>query len=147
MEYKLNSWDIERVRRKLGNLKFIEIAQTGLTRAMILGSNFMIDASPVWVTANLSQSWHYIIDGLKGTLANRKKYGLWVHEGTTPHWAPAAALKDWADLKGIPVRALQYSIARKGTKANPFLAKAFDTNKNEMISEVMGSFSTAINNF
>lgn len=147
MDYKLNSWDIERVRRKLGNLKFTEIAQTGLTRAMIVGQNFMVDASPVWVTANLSQSWHYIIDGLKATLANRKGYGLFVHEGTGPHWAPAAALKDWADLKGIPVRALQVSIAKKGTKANPFLAKAFETNKNEMISEVMYPFYTAINNF
>lgn len=147
MDYNLDGRDINRVIRKFGEIKFIEIAQDGLTRAMITGQNFMVDATPVGVTAILSRSWDYTIAGLKGTLANRKGYGLYVHDGTGPHWAPAAALKDWADLKGIPVRALQYSIARKGTKANPFLANAFEANKDNLGSIVLDRFTFALNNF
>lgn len=147
MEYNLESKDINRVLAKFGAIKFVEIAQDGLTRAMITGQNFMVDATPVGVTGILSRSWDYYISGLKGTLANRKGYGVYVHEGTGPHWAPMAALKDWAELKGIPVRALQYSIAKKGTKANPFLAKAFEANKDEMTSIVLDRFTYAINNF
>lgn len=74
MDYNFDGKDIERVRAKLGKLKFTEVAQEGLARALIVGQNFMIDVTPVGVTGNLSQSWHTFINGLKGTLANRKKY-------------------------------------------------------------------------
>lgn len=146
-DYSIYSEDLDRVLAKYGALNFTKIAQTWLTRALILGQNELWDATPVWVTANLSQNWYFVIDALKGTLANRKKYGLFVHEGTSPHWAPKEALEDWAQLKGIPVRALQVSIARKGTKANPFAKRAFEEKKNIMIQEVLDQFSEAINNF
>lgn len=68
-----------------------------------------------------------------------------MHEGTAPHWAPKEALQDWANLRGIPVRALQYSIARKGTRANPFAKRAFEAKKDMMIQEVFDVFSQAIN--
>lgn len=144
-DYQLYSPDMDRVLQKYGEINFRAIAQRWLTRAMIVWQNEFGDATPIWVTANLSQNWYYVIEDLKWTLANRKKYWLFVHEWTAPHWAPAEALKDWANLKGIPVRALQYSIARKGTRANPFVKRAFDEKKDMMIKEVLDVFSDAIN--
>lgn len=146
MEYILDSSELQRAIEKVWAVNFVDIAQRGLTRAMITGQNLMVDVTPVWVTANLSQNWYYVIDFLTWTLANRKKYGLYVHEWTQPHWAPAAALKDWAELKWIPVRALQWSIAKKWTKANPFVKNTMDQNKDQMVDEFYHTFTTSINN-
>lgn len=49
------------------------------------------------------------------------KYAIYVHRGTKPHWVSARHLAPWAKAKGLNVYALQKSIAKKGTKANPFM--------------------------
>lgn len=69
------------------------------------------------------------------------KYGLYVHEGTRPHWIPKAELLPggtmyrWFQKKGITDKGHQFailrSIARKGTKANPWAARALEDNKDK----------------
>ncbi len=57
------------------------------------------------------------------------QYGLYVHEGTAPHWPPLSEIKPggsiyrWAQKKGIPPFLVARAIARKGTKAQPWMAK------------------------
>jgi hypothetical protein len=51
---------------------------------------------------------------------------IFVHNGTKPHWAPVGALRGWAQRHGINPFALQRSIARKGTKPNPWFEKAVE---------------------
>jgi hypothetical protein len=51
---------------------------------------------------------------------------IFVHNGTRPHWAPVGALRGWADRHGINPFALQRSIARKGTRANPWFETAVE---------------------
>jgi hypothetical protein len=73
-----------------------------------------------------------------------EKYGLFVHEGTRPHWIPKAELLPggtmyrWFQKKGITDKGHQYailrSIARKGTKANPWAANAAKDNEGKAIA-------------
>lgn len=56
------------------------------------------------------------------------QYGLYVHEGTSPHWPPVSetqpggSLYRWAQKKGIPPFLVARAIARRGTKPQPWLA-------------------------
>lgn len=63
----------------------------------------------------------------------RAKYALPVHEGSRPHFPPIKALTGkeesldlWARRRGINPFLLARSIARKGTKPNPFMERAAD---------------------
>ena len=74
-----------------------------------------------------------------------EKYGLFVHEGTRPHWIPKRELEPggtmyrWFQKKGITDKGHQFailrSIARKGTKANPWAANAATENMDRAIAE------------
>jgi hypothetical protein len=65
---------------------------------------------------------------LVGEVGPSMRYGLYVEKGTRPHWPPRAPLEGWARRHGIPVYAVQRAIARRGTKARPFLVPAFTKN-------------------
>lgn len=80
--------------------------------------------APVGVSGLLRSQINISYGELRGTISANSQYALFVEEGTKPHWVPIAALQPWADLKGIPVYALQKSIAKVGTKAQPFMEKA-----------------------
>ena len=66
--------------------------------------------------------------GLLGRVGPSAGYGLYVERGTRPHWPPRAPLEGWARRHGIPVFAVQRAIARRGTRARPFLVPAFTKN-------------------
>lgn len=56
-------------------------------------------------------------------------YATSVEKGSAPHWVSAKAgtsLWRWATQKGIPVYAVQRSIAKKGTKAHPFMQPTYE---------------------
>jgi HK97 gp10 family phage protein len=72
--------------------------------------------------------------GLVGKVGPSVAYGLYVERGTRPHWPPLAALVPWARRHGIPARAVQVAIARRGTRARPFLQPAFDKNKDTIVA-------------
>lgn len=56
------------------------------------------------------------------------KYGIFVHEGTRPHWPPPAPLAAWGRRHGFTGRSAGFligrGIARRGTRANRFLVDA-----------------------
>jgi phage gpG-like protein len=57
------------------------------------------------------------------------EYGVYVHEGTKPHWPPEAPIKRWVIKKfgysGDEVKkvtgAVRFAISQKGTKGKPFI--------------------------
>jgi HK97 gp10 family phage protein len=51
-------------------------------------------------------------------------YGPYVEFGTRPHMPPKGALSGWASRHGTTDYAVRSAIARKGTKARPFLGPA-----------------------
>lgn len=60
-----------------------------------------------------------------------------VEGGTSPHWVPISELAGWASRHGIPVGALQRSIAHKGTRAHPFMEPAWNATAGQM-EQIMG---------
>jgi hypothetical protein len=65
---------------------------------------------------------------LVGEVGPSVRYGLYVERGTRPHWPPAAPLRGWARRHNVPVFVVQRAIARRGTRARPFLLPAFTKN-------------------
>jgi hypothetical protein len=63
------------------------------------------------------------------------KYPLYVYMGTKPHMPPVDAIKDWAESKGINPWALAMSIKKKGTKANKFVDRTFDSTEAAVVEE------------
>lgn len=61
-----------------------------------------------------------------GHVGTNVAYGRFVHEGTGAHWAPVGALTRWAKRHGVNPYALQRSIARRGTRARPFMTKGWE---------------------
>lgn len=84
-------------------------------------------------------------DGLKGSIGvtvdpalmtaeikPSAPYADAVETGSRPHWppsAPGSSLAAWAKLKGLNVYAVAASIAKKGTKAHPYIVPTYDETK------------------
>jgi len=66
------------------------------------------------------------------------EYGLYLDTGTKPHWTSVRNLQTWANAKGINVYALQASIAKKGTKAHPWLYKWGDAKFDKKLKKMIG---------
>lgn len=88
-------------------------------------------------TSNLANRIDIIESGpLEMTIGPRAKYSIEVHEGRRPGSAPpASALESWARRKGLNPYAVAKSIQRKGTKPNPFVARAVDEVKGQVNQE------------
>ena len=69
-----------------------------------------------------------------GQVGPSVRYGVYVEQGTRPHWPPAAPLVGWARRHGVPVIAVQRAIARRGTRARPFLVPAFTKNRDRIVA-------------
>lgn len=122
-EIKINN--LEKMRNLIMNyptqsaMNFNEaIAKTliGVERYAIMGA-------PV-DTGRLRSNWRLSVQMLRGELTNTTNYAIFVAKGTKPHWPPIKAIEKWANRKGIPPFLVARSIARKGTKANPFFDNA-----------------------
>lgn len=57
------------------------------------------------------------------------EYAKYVVKGTPPHWPPLQALEGWSRRHGIPAKVVQRAIAKKGTKANPFVKRTVENIK------------------
>lgn len=95
----------------------------------------LIAAAPVGVGggAGLRGSVRYKLkvsgQGIQAEIMPAVSYALDVEEGTPPHWtsvAEGSSLRAWANLKGVSPYALQRSIAKKGTKAHPYVKPTYD---------------------
>lgn len=82
---------------------------------------------------------------VKSTLDPRRIEAL--EHGSRPHWTsarPGTSLYRWARHKGINPYAVQRSIARKGTKAHPFVAPTYRLMSGRVQNDIlkgMGKFA------
>ena len=96
--------------------------------------------APFGISGLLRDNWQITNGRFEGSLTSKTPYAIFVHEGTAPHMPPVDAITPWANKKGINPWALAMSIAKKGTKANPFLQRAVDSSEAGIESE----FETAM---
>ncbi len=94
--------------------KDIVTHDSGLLRSSITP---LVDPSPMPLWAKIGPS---------------KAYGLYVEMGTRPHWPPIGPLKDWARRHHISPYAVAASIAKHGTKAQPFMKPALENSKGDI---------------
>lgn len=80
------------------------------------------------VTHNIGGSGLTTIGEVGPTVA----YWPFVERGTKPHWPPVAAVTPWARRHGIPPFLVARSIAKKGTKAQPFVRPAWEHNQQQI---------------
>lgn len=101
-----------------------------LEKVGIMGMSEMRQQTGVGVTGDLRRGEHYFFSGsAEVTIEPTADYAQDVEKGTVPHWVSVAQgtpLYRWAMQKGINPYAVQKSIAKKGTKAHPFLQPTFD---------------------
>jgi type IV secretory pathway TrbD component len=98
--------------------------------------------APVGVTGNLRDNWRIDIGRFEGALKSMAPYSMAVHAGTKPHFVSGETLKAWAARKGLNPWAVAKSIAKKGTKANPFLQRSVQVegdNVNREFSNALGA--------
>ena len=91
-------------------------------------------------TGELSKSIKIKVDQkkLKITLSFAE-HGIFLDEGTRPHMPPVSEIRPWAQSKGLNEWAVAKSIAKKGTKAHPWLYTWDDAQFNERLKQLLGT--------
>lgn len=95
-----------------------------IARSLVRVRGAAIQEAPVGVNHALGLGWKEVSSPFEGRLVSTTPYASDVELGTLPHYVSAQALMPWAAKKGLNPYAVAKSIAKKGTKANPFLDRA-----------------------
>lgn len=102
-------------------------------------------------TGRLQSSVQTRFSTLQAEVRPTAKYAYYVHQGRKPGGklppiGPKDSLTRWATKRGIPPFLVARAIARKGTKANPFMEKAYkqvkptaDFEMNRILNDIVGA--------
>lgn len=91
-----------------------------------------IQEAPVGASGALRKGIRRELSPVKATIHPSVPYALAVHEGTKPHpvareaVAKGGSLYRWAVKRGLNPYAVAHSIAKKGTRANPFMKRTVE---------------------
>lgn len=89
-------------------------------------------------TGRLQGSIHHTITGggasLTGKVGPSVAYAIFVEKGTRAHYPPVGAIKGWAGRHGMNPFALARGIARRGTRAQPFVLPAFERQRSKVLA-------------
>ena len=100
--------------------------------------------APVGVSGELRAKITHRVEGfgqeIKGIAGSYANYAVYVETGTRPHWAPIEPLKLWVQRKfgasgkeiSAIAHAVQRAIARRGTKAQPYMKKGYNRSKSDI---------------
>ena len=132
---------------------FAKAPQAAVRRLMQLVEGATIDVqgemrrnAPVAVTGHLRGGIKYTINQARfeGKVEPDVNYAAPVEYGSRPHWVsvrPGTPLNRWAKQKGISPYAVQRSIARKGTRAHPFVKPTYVTMKPRVERQIIAGMS------
>ena len=98
-----------------------------------------------WDTGRMVNSIIPEFGDFKAEISPHTNYAIYVHQGTSPHWAPISALAPWARRHGLNPYAVQRSIAAKGTKANPFMTRAAEGSQDGVFKIFMDAIASITN--
>jgi type IV secretory pathway TrbD component len=99
---------------------------TAINRSLVRILGQEKQQAPVGVSGNMRDNWRVDMGRFSGSLKSMAPYSMAVHQGTGPHYVSGETLKAWAARKGLNPWAVARSIAKKGTKANPFLKRSVE---------------------
>lgn len=135
----------EAARKRQGQL--VEGATIDVQRQMMMNVS-------VGATGASRRAIRYVINRsrFQGEVIPDFPHALPLEKGSRPHWTsvrPGSSLYQWARHKGISPYAVQRSIARKGTKAHPFVEPTYRMMKPRVESQIvrgMSDFARGMNN-
>jgi len=96
-------------------------------------------------TKKLHNRWTKAFKPLEGTLTSQMPYAGAVQFGTPPHKVSIEEITPWAERKGIPPFLVARSIAKKGTKANPFFTRGLDNSVERANIIIKGTINNIVN--
>lgn len=83
-------------------------------------------------------------DGLTAFVGTDLAYGGFIELGTKPHFPPISAIEGWARRHGLNPYLVARAIARKGTKARPWLEPAYEKHVDEFLAQIEQRFGTGL---
>lgn len=122
------------VERKGKGFPKLEI-EKALEKAAIVIQNEAIELCPADI-GTLRQSITRKVSSNKATVGTNERYAPYVEFGTSPHFPPLNAIREWAGRvlgNEDAAFAIAKKIARHGTKPQSFLRKAVDIKKKQAI--------------
>lgn len=138
MAFEIHVENLNEIREVFRQFPVIadEEIQNGLEKAGKLITKIEKGEVPIGVSNQLRQSIMMKLIPNNVTIAPNKNYAVSVHEGTPPHYVPVNNPRDplriWAISKGLNPYAVQKSIAKKGTKPNPFVERTVSKAEGEV---------------
>lgn len=124
MQITVTIHGLDDLLRRLGPQIVVNPKRRFLARSAIAVQSRAREATPV-DTGRLRNSIVTNIGGDTAVIGTNVVYGIYVHEGTRPHWPPVAAVAGWARRHGADPFLVAKGISRNGTKAKPFMLKGF----------------------
>ena len=124
--------------------KFINLA---INRSLLRVWAAEKQQAPFGVSGILRDNWRVDMGRFTGRLYSLAKYATDVEKGTAPHFVPVDEIAPWAKKKGLNPWAVAKSIAKKGTKANPFFARSINdatAGVNEEFKNAMKSITSQL---
>jgi len=73
-----------------------------------------------------------IVGNIGAVVSTNVNYAVYVHEGTRPHFPPASSLETWAKRHNTNAMTVAKAIARRGTKAHPFMKEGAEASERDI---------------
>lgn len=135
--------------KKLQNLadKFPAVSEkyinTAISRSLVRILGKEKQQAPV-NTGNLRDNWSVNMGRFRGSLRSNAPYSSAIEYGTRPHFVSAEKLRPWAVKRGLNPWAVSKSIAKKGTKANPFFKRTLADAEEGVVGEIKKAISDTL---
>lgn len=129
MKMVMDATDVQRVFKALPSRSLREV-RTLIEESLIDTQRDMRRTINVGATGDSRRRIIYRMSPatLSGEVVPDFPHAEGLEKGTRPHWTSVkqgTSLRKWADFKGINPWAVQASIAKKGTKAHPYVGPVF----------------------
>lgn len=144
MNVTFDARDVQRVFRELPRRSIFVVNQL-IEASAIDVQREMRKKVNVGATGSTRRSIKYRLDrtNLSAEIYPDSPHAEALEKGTRPHWTSVkegTPLRQWADHKGINPWAVQASIAKKGTKAHPFVRPTFSSAQRTVPRDIINGF-------
>ncbi len=131
-ELSINVNNLDKIKNDFWPEKIAIALDNSIKKSIVLLDRTAREETPVWVSGFLRAGFKEEFRSLYWRLYNSAEYAIDVHNGTWPHVAPFADIYQRATFKWLEPWAVRNSIAKKGTKANPFMDRTVEKTDNEI---------------
>jgi hypothetical protein len=138
---------LDKAMERFNKMQIATALRSGIGKSIFALEVAAKKETPVGVSGMLRNAYRENFSGLRGELVNTKEYAQWVHNGRKPgKMPPVSAISLWAKRKwiDIPPFVIARSIAKKGTKANPFMIRAMNSQESNIRSIIQGEIGNLI---